>query len=76
MDVLGYILIDLFLSCVGCLYLYVWLRDRKKIERIKNEKYGGKFRNAGILLMLNIVAIVGAITTFGAAILLLVYWIP
>ena len=75
MEIIGFILIELVLSAVGWLCLSVWYRDRKKIEKIKQEKFAGEYSAAGRIFLLNLVAGVGAIAMFGIVIVALVLWI-
>lgn len=75
MEIIGFIIIELIFSTIGWLCLSVWYRDRKKIEKIKDEKYAGQFSGAGRVFILNFIAGVGAIAMFGIVIGLLVSWI-
>lgn len=75
MEILGFILVEILFSAIGWVCLYVWYRDRKKIERIKNEKYAGEYSSAGKIMLLNLIAGVGAITMFGFVIFILAAWI-
>jgi hypothetical protein len=71
MEIFGFIIIEFIFSFIGWVCLLVWYRDRKKVERVKNEKYAGEFRAAGRVLILNLIAGVGAIAMFGMVIYLL-----
>ena len=71
-DLFGFILFEIILSGIGWVCLYVWYRDRKKVEKIKNEKYGGKYGVAGMVMTLNLIAGAGAIAMIGVVILFLV----
>ncbi len=75
MELLGAIVIELILSGIGWACLYVWYRDRKKVEKIKNEEYAGEYSSAGRIMLLNLVAGVGALAMFTAVIVILVGWI-
>jgi len=75
MEILGFILIEIIFSGIGWVCLYVWHRDRKKIEKIKNEEYAGEYSSAGRVMILNLIAGVGAITMFGIVIFFLFAWI-
>jgi hypothetical protein len=75
MELLGFIIIEALFSCIGWVCLRVWYRDRKKIEKIKNERYGGEYSSAGGVMILNLIAGVGAIAMFGIVIFFLVAWI-
>jgi hypothetical protein len=75
MEIIGYVITDIILSSIGWVYLYAWYRDKKKIEKIKDEKYAGRFSTAGRVLILNLIAGAGAIAMFGVAITILVMWI-
>jgi hypothetical protein len=65
MEILGFILIEIILSGIGWVCLYVWHRDRKKVERIKNEEYAGEYSSAGRVMILNLIAGVGCNFLFG-----------
>jgi hypothetical protein len=75
MEIIGFIIIEFVFSAIGWFCLLVWYRDRKKIEKIKNEEYAGQYSGAGRVFILNLIAGVGAITMFGMVIVLLVSWI-
>jgi len=75
MEVLGFILIEVIFSGIGWVCLYVWHRDKKKIEKIKNEEYAGEYSSAGRIMILNLIAGVGAITMFGIVLCFLIAWI-
>jgi hypothetical protein len=75
MEILEFIVIEFIFSFIGWAFLYVWYRDRKKIEDIKNEKYAGRFSAAGRVLILNLIAGAGAIAMFGIVIFVLVNWV-
>jgi hypothetical protein len=75
MEIFGFLIIDAILSFIGWVCLYVWYRDRSKIEMVKNKKYGGTFGGAGAVLILNFIAGTGAIALTGILIFFLVSWI-
>ena len=75
MEILGALIIEAIMSFIGWVCLYVWYRDRSKIERVKNKKYGGTFSGAGVVLILNFVAGTGAIALTGILIFFLSSWI-
>lgn len=75
MEIIGFFLIELIFSAVGWVCLSIWYRDRKKIKKIKEEKYAGQYSGAGRVFILNFIAGVGAIVMFGLAIIFLVKWI-
>ncbi|NEM98672.1 hypothetical protein [Pontibacter burrus] len=60
---------DTILSQSGKLYLQLRLRDKAKVERELTIKYEGQYRNAGLMLLfdilmaLGVVAIVGLVAT-------------
>lgn len=68
-------MIEAIFSGIGWICLYLWYRDRKKVEKIKNEQYAGEFSAAGKVLLLNLIAGTGAIVMFGIVIFTLVIWI-
>lgn len=75
MDVLGSLIIDIILSGIGSLYLYVRYRNKRIRMKVKNDKYAGSYGAAGGVLMLNLVAGTGAIVLFGFLMFILVAWI-
>jgi hypothetical protein len=74
-DLFGFIFAEVAFSVIGWFCLLVWHRDRKKIEKIKNEEYAGEFSSAGRIFILSLIAGVGAIVAFGVAITVLIVWI-
>lgn len=75
MEIIGFIIIEFVFSAIGWFCLSVWYRDRKKIEKIKEEKFAGEYSGAGRVFILNLIAGIGAITMFGIVIVMLVTWI-
>jgi hypothetical protein len=75
MEIIGFLIVELVFSAIGWFCLSVWYRDRKKIEKIKEEKYAGRYSGAGRVFILNLIAGIGAITMFGIVIFALVLWI-
>jgi hypothetical protein len=75
MEIIGFILIEFVFSTIGWVCLSIWYRDRKKIKKIRNEKYAGQYSGAGRVFVLNFIAGVGAIAMFGIVIVLLATWI-
>lgn len=75
MEIFGSLILDLIVSCIGWVCLYVWYRDKKKVEEIKNKKYAGSFRAAGGILILNFIAATGAIALSGFLIFFFVSWV-
>jgi hypothetical protein len=75
MELIGFIIVECVFSAIGWFCLFVWYRDRKKIEKIKEEKYAGQYSGAGKVFILNLIAGVGAIAMFGIVIVLLISWI-
>lgn len=74
-ELFGFILIDIVFSGIGWVCLYVWYRNTKKVEKIKNENYAGLYSAAGRIMILNLIAGVGAIAVFGILIYSLATWI-
>jgi hypothetical protein len=74
-EIVGFIVIEIILSGVGWLCLFVWYRHRKKMEIIKNEKYAGAYSSAGQIFILNLIAGVGAISMFGIVIFFMIFWV-
>jgi hypothetical protein len=75
MEIIGFIIIEFVFSAFGWACLSIWYRDRKKIEKIKEEKYAGQYSGAGKVFFLNAIAGIGAIAMFGIVIFLLISWI-
>ncbi len=74
MAIIEFIIIEFVFSAIGWVCLSIWYRDRKKIEKIKEEKYAGQYSGAGRVFIMNLIAGVGAIVMFGMVIVLLVTW--
>jgi hypothetical protein len=74
-EILGFIVIEIVFSGIGWLCLFVWYRNRKRMEEIKNQKYAGEYSSVGRVMILNLVAGVGAIACFGMVIFSLASWI-
>ena len=74
MEIIGFLIIELIFSAIGWFCLLIWYRDRKKIEKIRDEKYAGQFSGAGRVFTLNFIAGVGAITMFTLVIVFLIKW--
>jgi hypothetical protein len=72
---MGFIIVDFIFAAIGWICLSIWYRDRKKIEKIKDEKYAGLYSGAGRVFFLNLIAGVGAIAMLGIVIALIVSWI-
>ena len=51
------------------------ITDEEKIDKIKNEEYAGEYSSAGRIIILTLIAGVGAITMFGIVIFFLAAWI-
>ncbi|MCD9016617.1 hypothetical protein [Parachryseolinea silvisoli] len=75
MEIFGFVLMEIIFTGVGWACLHVWYRDRKKVEEIKNEEYAGEYSSVGRVMVLNLIAGIGALTMFGMVIFLLVTWI-
>ena len=75
MEIIGFLIIELIFSAIGWFCLSIWYRDRKKIEKVKEEKYAGHYSGAGRVFTLNFIAGVGAIVMFGLVIVFLFKWI-
>jgi hypothetical protein len=73
--IMGFIVWELIFAAIGWICLSIWYRDRKKMEKIKEEKYAGLYSGAGRVFVLNFIAGVGAITLSGVVIAALVKWI-
>lgn len=73
--IIGFIVFELIFSAIGWICLVIWYRDRKKIEKIKEEKYAGQYSGAGRVFILNFIAGLGAIAMFGIVIVILVLWV-
>ncbi|HEY0743606.1 MAG TPA: hypothetical protein VGD40_19200 [Chryseosolibacter sp.] len=75
MEIIGFIIIEFVFSAIGWACLSIWHRDRKKIEKIKEKRYAGKYSGAGRVFLLNLIAGAGAIAMFGIVLFLLATWI-
>ena len=75
MEAIGFLIIELIFSAIGWFCLLVWYRDRKKIEKIRDERYAGQYSGAGLVFILNLIAGLGAIAVFGIVIVLVGNWI-
>ena len=64
-QLLASLLTEIVFSAIGWLCLYIWYRNRKKVEEIKNKEYAGYYSAAGRIMILNLIAGVGAISLFG-----------
>jgi phosphatidylglycerophosphatase A len=75
MEILGLFLVELVFSflcsIIGWVCLHVWYRNRTKVKQILKKDYSGEFSTAGGVMMLNLVAGVGAIAMFSAVLFLL-----
>jgi hypothetical protein len=74
-EILGFLIIELIFSGIGWVCLYVWYRNRRKMEEIKNKEYAGEYSSVGRVMMLNLIAGAGAIFMFGSVIFFLGLWI-
>ena len=74
-ELIGFVFFEIIFSGIGWLCLYVWYRNRKKMEEIKNKEYAGEYSAVGRVMLLNLVAGVGAISMFGIVIYALFFWI-
>lgn len=54
---LHYLIVDIFFSFIGRMYLYLRYRDSEKVNKVKEERYAGHFRYVGRIVILNIVAV-------------------
>ncbi|HEY3406256.1 MAG TPA: hypothetical protein VGK59_22870 [Ohtaekwangia sp.] len=69
---IGFIIVEIVLAALGWVCLFVWYRNRKKMEEIKNKEYAGEYSAAGKVFILNFIAGAGAISMFGMVIFFLV----
>jgi hypothetical protein len=74
-EILGFLVFEVIFSGIGWICLYVWYRNRKKMEEIKNKKYAGEYSSIGRIIMLNLIAGFGAIAMFAIVIFFLGLWI-
>jgi hypothetical protein len=74
-ELAGFILVEIVFTGIGWLCLYVWYRNRKKMEEIKNKEYAGEYSSVGRVMILNLIAGIGAVVMFGIVISFLVIWI-
>jgi hypothetical protein len=70
-EILGLFFVEIIFSVIGWICLYVWYRNRKKMEEIKNKEYAGEYSSVGRVMMLNLAAGLGAIAMFSIVIFLL-----
>ena len=52
---------DAVLAHAGKLYLHLRLRKREKVERELNLKYEGQYRNAGLVLLFDLLMALAAV---------------
>ena len=74
-QLLASLLTEIVFSAIGWLCLYIWYRNRKKVEEVKNKEYAGYYSAAGRIMILNLIAGVGAISLFGILIFSIGFWI-
>ena len=74
-QLLASLLTEIVFSAIGWLCLYIWYRNRKKVEEIKNKEYAGYYSAAGRIMILNLIAGVGAISLFEILIFSIGFWI-
>ena len=75
MEILGFIFIEIILAGIGWLCLFIWYRDKKKVKEIRDKKYAGAYSAVPGILILNLIAGIGAITMFSIVIYFLGVWI-
>jgi hypothetical protein len=71
-EIVGFIVFEVIFSVIGWVCLYAWYRNRKKMEEIKNKEYAGEYSSVGRVMLLNLIAGVGAISMFGIVIFILI----
>jgi hypothetical protein len=74
-EIVGFLVFELIFSGIGWLCLYVRYRNKKKMEEIKVRKYAGEYSAVGRIMILNLIAGIGAISCFGIVVSALFYWI-
>ena len=74
-ELVVFVVMEVILAGIGWLCLFVWFRNRQKMEEIRNKKYAGRYSAVGGVMILNLIAGIGAITMFGIVISFLGYWI-
>lgn len=74
-EIVGFLVFEVLFAAVGWVCLFVWYRNRKKVQEIKDRKYAGDYSVAGRVMFLNLIAGIGAITMFGIVIFFLGGWI-
>lgn len=75
MEIIGYILVDVFIAGIGWLCLWVWYRNRKKVQQVRDEQFAGSYGAAGRIFILNLIAGAGAVTMIGIIIALVIHWV-
>ncbi|MBC5775238.1 hypothetical protein H8S95_14255 [Pontibacter sp. KCTC 32443] len=66
-------LTDTILSRAGKLYLQLRLRNIEKIERELSIKYEGQYRNAGVMLLFDILMALAVVAVVGLVAVLLYF---
>jgi hypothetical protein len=70
-----FIVTEIVLAGLGWLCLFVRYRNRKKMEEIKNKKYAGEYSAVGHIMILDLIAGLGATALFGMLVALLGLWL-
>ena len=60
-ELIGFLIGELMLAGIGWLCLWIWYRDRKMMEQVRDKKYAGEYKAAGYVMILNFIAAVGAL---------------
>lgn len=75
MEILVFIFIEIILTGIGWLCLFIWYRDKRKVKEIRDKKYAGEYSAVPRILILHLIAGIGAITMFSVVIYFLGVWI-
>ena len=73
--ILAVVIFETIFSGIGWVCLFVMYRSKRKMEEIKNLKYAGEYSLAGRVMLLNLIAGVGAMIMFGIVVFILYSWI-
>ena len=60
-EIFGLVIGQWVLAGIGWICLWIWYRDRSKMEEVRDKKYAGEYKAVGYVMILNFIAAVGAL---------------